>query len=257
MVCNMNEKKKKIIALLVSTLTVVGSVASLLFTIYDLFSAEGFLPTKIPLSMIVSLCLAVLLSIILTYFSAQKDREETNRYYDVIRETVMSSSNTTHDNKNVNAKSETEDARQDTTDILKLMLANMREIKDYYVLSKSQARNAFAMAVAMCILGFVFMCVSVAAAFLNSSNLVASIIPAIGATISEIIAGTTLLVYRKSLEQLNHYYNSLHNNERFLSVVNIVSKISDEKQDDIYIEIIKNQLELILQREIPVEKEKG
>lgn len=61
----------------------------------------------------------------------------------------------------------------------------------------------------------------------------------------EVIAGTSLIVYKKSLEQLNHYYNSLHNNERFLSIVNMVSKVSQEKQDDMYFEIVRSQIRII------------
>ena len=61
--------------------------------------------------------------------------------------------------------------------------------------------------------------------------------------VSELIAGTSLLVYKASLEQLNNYYESLHNNERFLSLVNLVSKISSDKQDEVYINIINVELQ--------------
>ena len=101
----------------------------------------------------------------------------------------------------------------------------------------------------MCILGFLLIGVSITAAFLNSGNLVATIVPAIGAAIVEIIAGTSLVVYKQSLNQLNHYYNALHNNERFLSIVNLVSKVSEEKQDEVYITIIQSQIEVIAKGE--------
>ena len=81
--------------------------------------------------------------------------------------------------------------------------------------------------------------------------------PAIGAAIVEVIAGTSLIVYKKSLEQLNHYYNSLHNNERFLSIVNIVSKVSPERQDEMYFEIIRSQIGMISKESLTEEKGKA
>lgn len=74
-----------------------------------------------------------------------------------------------------------------------------------------QGKNAFFLAVVMCITGFILMGISISAAFFNTDNLISTIVPAIGAAIVEVIAGTSLIVYKKSLEQLNHYYNSLHN----------------------------------------------
>lgn len=159
----------------------------------------------------------------------EKNIEEINKKYTEIKNSVISE----------NSKSEK------NTDILELMLANMREINDYYVLSKTQAQNSFILAVVMCIIGIILMGVSIFAAFFQSSNVVSAIIPAVGAAIVEVIAGTSLLVYKKSLSQLNRYFNSLHSNERFLSIVNIVSKASPEVQDDMYFEIIKSQIGLV------------
>lgn len=72
-----------------------------------------------------------------------------------------------------------------------------------------------------------------------------SLIPVIGGTVVEVIAGTSLIVYKKSLEQLNQYYESLHNNERYLSLVNLVDKLSDDRKDETYISIINSQLEVL------------
>lgn len=159
----------------------------------------------------------------------EKNIEEINRKYEDIKSSVIPENSISEKN----------------TDILELMLANMREINDYYVLSKTQAQNSFTLAVVMCIIGIILMGVSIFAAFFQSSNVISAIIPAVGAAIVEVIAGTSLLVYKKSLSQLNRYFNSLHSNERFLSIVNIVSKASPEVQDDMYFEIIKSQIGLV------------
>lgn len=155
----------------------------------------------------------------------KKDKEEINKKYEDIKNSVISkNSNTKHN-----------------SDILELMLANMKEIEDYYVLSKTQAKNSFFLAVSMCIVGLVLMGISIFASFFSEDNLISTIIPAVGSAIVEVIAGTSLMLYKNSLSQLNRYFDSLHSNERFLSVVNLVSKASPEVQDDMYFEIIRSQ----------------
>lgn len=195
--------------------------------------------------------LSVIPSVISFYlfstFNREKDSEETYQIYENIRGSVRTT------NSLYTSGKDTDDG-ESVSDILELMLANMKEIKDYYVLSKMQAKNSFFLAVVMCITGFLLMGISISATFLNAENLMATIVPAIGAALVEIIAGTSLVVYKKSLEQLNHYYDSLHNNERFLSIVNIVSKVSLEKRDEMYSEIIRSQVGVISQNVIIQDK---
>lgn len=132
-------------------------------------------------------------------------------------------------------------------DILELMLTNMIELKEYYELSKSHARNAFLLAVSMCILGFALLSTAVALSYIGKQP---DWVVSVGGIIIEVIAGTSLIVYRKSLTQLNFYYNALHENERFLSMVNLVSKISQEKQDDVYVKIIESQIQILSKNEV-------
>lgn len=182
------------------------------------------------LTTVLATFIAIILSVIDTLRTIEeKNIEGIDKKYDEIKNSVIPENSVSEKN----------------TDILELMLANMREINDYYVLSKTQAQNSFILAVAMCIVGILLMGVSICAAFIYTSNVITAIIPAISAAIVEVIAGTSLFVYKKSLAQLNRYFNSLHSNERFLSIVNIVSKASPEIQDDMYFEIIKSQIGLV------------
>lgn len=130
-------------------------------------------------------------------------------------------------------------------DVLQMMALNMREIKEYYFLSKNMAKKSFNLSMLMCVLGFLTIASSIIFLFFTDINFIEALIPIIGGTIVEIIAGTSLVVYNKSLEQLNKYYDSLHNNEKFLSLVNLVDKLSDDKKDEVYIDIINNQLQAL------------
>lgn len=162
--------------------------------------------------------------------NSEKDIEEINKYYQDLRNNILK--RTTEENKdNV------------TSDILELMSLNMKEIKEYYFLSKNMAKHSFLLAIIMCILGFVVISFSIVSLFMKDITFIQSLIPVIGGSVVEVIAGTSLVVYKKSLEQLNQYYESLHNNERFLSLVNLVDKLSDDKKDETYISIINSQLD--------------
>lgn len=69
----------------------------------------------------------------------------------------------------------------------------------------------------------------------------------IGGVITELIAGTALVVYRNSLSQLNHYHKALHEDERFLSSVTLLGKFSSvEAQDDMLREIIRSEIQMNL-----------
>lgn len=125
-------------------------------------------------------------------------------------------------------------------DILELMLSNMSELKQYYSISKRQVWLAFVLAILFCITGTIVLLNSILK--FDGSNLQSTIISAIGGTISEFFAGTSLLVYKSTLQQLNLYYKSLHENERFLSIVNLANQLPDDRQPDAIIKIIDSSL---------------
>lgn len=132
----------------------------------------------------------------------------------------------------------------ENVDILGLMLHNLKEIEEFYVLTKEQAKKSFHLSVGMCIAGFILFAGASVLSLVWKENLFA-LLTALGGVVVEIIAGTSLLVYRKSLEQLNYYYSSLHNNERFLSLINISSKTACK--DELLTQIVLSELERLKQ----------
>lgn len=132
-------------------------------------------------------------------------------------------------------------------DALGRMMINLEDIKEFYTWSQKQAKASFILAVAMCISGFVLMIVAIMLPVVFRLSFQMSIIPAIGGVITELIAGTALVVYRNSLSQLNHYHKALHEDERFLSSVNLLGKFSTvEAQDDMLREIIRSEIQMNL-----------
>ena len=128
-------------------------------------------------------------------------------------------------------------------DVLKLMADNMSEIRGYFSLSKKHAGYSFALALCSCVFGMILLAFAVII-MLSLGKVEPAIVAAVGGAIAELFAATALVVHNRSLSQLNHYYRSLHNNERFLSVVNLVSKLPKSKRDDVYMEIIRAELKM-------------
>ncbi|MBP3315836.1 MAG: hypothetical protein J6M03_08440 [Clostridia bacterium] len=127
------------------------------------------------------------------------------------------------------------------------MLVNLEDIKQFYTWSQKQAKASFILAVVTCVAGFLLMCVSVILPIVCNLQFEIAIIPAIGGALTELIAGTSLIVYKSSLKQLNHYHKALHEDERFLSSVNLVEKFSNiEAQDDMLKEIIRSEIQMNL-----------
>ena len=119
-----------------------------------------------------------------------------------------------------------------SVDALKLMMINLENIKEFYRWGQRQAKASFILAFIMCILGFALMASAFFLHALFQQNLQIAIIPAIGGVITELVAGTVLVVYKSSLAQFNHYHKVLHEDARFLSSINLLDRFSTEKERD-------------------------
>lgn len=126
-------------------------------------------------------------------------------------------------------------------------MINLEDIKEFYTWSQKQAKASFILAVIMCIAGFILVTGAVLLPVIFKLPFQTSIIAAVGGVITELIAGTALSVYRNSLLQLNHYHKALHEDERFLSSVNLLGKFSTtDIQDKMLQEIIRSEIQMNL-----------
>ena len=185
------------------------------------FVVEILFQISIPIS--VSLLAASILIILKAIFVHQQLEKSNTNSVEQLRDRLFDGEKATEKNR----------------DILELMLANMSEIKQYYSISKRHAQFSFILALSFCIFGFILLAYAVSIDKENTQPIMLSLI---GGTVSEPFAGTALLVHKSSLSQLNHYYKSLHENERFLSTLNLVEKLSDSKKDDAILKIIDSSL---------------
>ena len=98
-----------------------------------------------------------------------------------------------------------------------------------------QAKVAFVFGIVFSICGLVVYCLPLILHkdFSNPDVASSVISPLVGGTISELIAATAMLIYSKSIKQLNYYHKALHENERFLSCINIIKCSECNKFDRI------------------------
>lgn len=129
------------------------------------------------------------------------------------------------------------------SDILAEMLKNHIEIQEYFKISKIQSKFSFYFSIVSSVVGFIVVIIA-ASGIVIFKSLGISIIAAVSGALTEIISGIVLWIHNKSALQLNYYYDSLHENEKFLSAVNIADKLSEEKKEDMYIEIIRKQIDI-------------
>lgn len=123
---------------------------------------------------------------------------------------------------------------------------NWKQMKGYYDISKQQAKTSFLWAIIISFIGIVLIAFAIISPLIpvfQNQNILIPIIGSIGGAVVELFAGTILVVYIKSLSQMNLYHKALSEYQRYLSCVNLVSKISTvEKQDQLYEEIIHEEI---------------
>lgn len=131
-------------------------------------------------------------------------------------------------------------------DALELIKVNLANINEYYIWSQKQAKSAFNTAIATCGVGFLLVVAAVLIPIIRQDfNSTISFISFLGGAITEVIGGTIFFVYRKSLSQLNYYHKALHEDQRFLSSVNLIKKFHDENMgDEMLKEIIQSAIDI-------------
>lgn len=122
-------------------------------------------------------------------------------------------------------------------DVIDLMLKNVRELREYYIISKRQATNAFSASLIVCFLGFIVYIAGIVVFVISGEN--ALLLTTISGTIVEVISGLFFWLYRHAIRQLNIYHQRLGTTEKYLTAIRLVDKMEQDKHDDMYKHIIE------------------
>ena len=121
---------------------------------------------------------------------------------------------------------------EEPSNVLSIILINLAKMKKYYDWSITQAIITFFIAAASCVVGILLIVFAFVYSVTGKVALDKTIITAIGGLVTELFAGTTLIVYKSSLKQMNFYHKSLHEDQRFLSSVDLLCRLSNDKNRD-------------------------
>lgn len=125
-------------------------------------------------------------------------------------------------------------------DVIDLMLKNVRELREYYVISKRQATNAFSASLLVCFLGVLIYIAGIVAFVVSKEN--ALLFTTVSGTIVEVISGLFFWLYKYAIIQLNIYHQRLGATEKYLTAICLADKMEHDKHDDIYRFIIESVL---------------
>lgn len=122
-----------------------------------------------------------------------------------------------------------------------IMKINLNEITDYYVINKKQAKTAFTSAIIAGVIGFILICIGIILLYTKEKSSLNAALVSVAGAICEVVASLFLVVYNKTISQINIFYKSLNQKEKFLSIIELARDLG-EKRDEIFIKIIENSL---------------
>lgn len=118
-------------------------------------------------------------------------------------------------------------------DISHSIRLSLNELREYYVINKSQGRKSFGFSVLMVLAGFILISLGICILYFdkNASTTVA-ILTSIAGLLSQFIGATSFYLYRKTLDQLNHYFQQLTETQRIMLAIQLSGEASDVKSQD-------------------------
>ncbi len=124
-----------------------------------------------------------------------------------------------------------------SNDVVSLMINNVSELREYYVISKRQANRAFTSTLAICVLGFVVFIVGIVLSAVTEQEL--ALYTTISGGIVEVISGLFFWLYKSTTNQLNLYHERLGYTEKYLTAMQLAENMSPERKDETYRYIIE------------------
>lgn len=120
---------------------------------------------------------------------------------------------------------------------VELMVYNLRALYRNISWGRKQAKIALVFGITLSVCGLFVYCLPLIMhnkeGNLNPDIASSVISPLVGGTIAELIAATAIVIYSRSIKQLNYYHKALHENERFLTSINIIRGLDCRENDRI------------------------
>lgn len=113
-------------------------------------------------------------------------------------------------------------------DVIAMMIDNVGELREYYVISKQQARRSFSASLFICFFGIVIYVLGIVAYVFFNKNI--SVVSIIAGTVVEVISALFFWLYREATKQLSIYHQRLGSTEKYLIAIQIIKDVSTENK---------------------------
>ena len=113
---------------------------------------------------------------------------------------------------------------------------NLNQLKEYYVINKSQARSSFRMGVTAVLLGLVAILVGVGLLYAGGgqrNHIGVAIATAVAGLLGQFIGGSCFYLFNKAQDQSVHYYDRLTELQGTLLAVHLVESITNPELADV------------------------
>lgn len=120
--------------------------------------------------------------------------------------------------------------------VMDLMMRNVKELKEYYVISKNQARNSFSASLFISIFGIFIYIFGLAAVIIFDKDIL--LLSTIAGTMVELISGLFFWLYSKAINQLSVYHQRLGSTEKYLMVTQLINEVPEDKKYEEYSNLI-------------------
>lgn len=131
--------------------------------------------------------------------------------------------------------------KDNENNVLEMMYDNVSELREYYVISKQQARKSFSAALVACIFGFIIYLLGIITTILFDTDV--SVISIVGGSTAEVISAMFFWLYREATKQLSVYHQRLGSTEKYLTAIQIIKNLPEEKKNEQYCGLIEHILQ--------------
>ncbi|MGH0950692.1 TRADD-N-associated membrane domain-containing protein [Bacillus mycoides] len=139
-------------------------------------------------------------------------------------------------------QSESEEIK-DKNNVFNTIQLNLNQTTEYYTINKSQAKQSFRASIFAIVIGLITLVVGIWFMF-SKENITMATISAISSVLLEAIGGMYFYVYKKSLEQLNFFYDKLEKTQDTMVAIELTNNISDDaKKMELQEKVILNLIE--------------
>ncbi|WP_200974519.1 hypothetical protein [Echinicola sp. 20G] len=124
---------------------------------------------------------------------------------------------------------------------------SLNRLQEYYTINTSQARRSFTFSLIAIVTGLGVLIIGILYFYVDSKNVTLTAISSISGVLIQFIGGAYFLMYKKSLTQLNYFYQQLIINQNTMLAINLTDSISDEAKS---IEMKQKIIEALLKKSI-------